>query len=86
MGFFEEFFDLSTSASEVAVCCPFEHHTQTGIPYHETNPSAHVNTQDRVFHCKACGTGCNEVQFIEQILGCNFIGAKKLGAALVELL
>lgn len=78
MGFFEEFFDLSTSDSEVAVCCPFEHHTQTGIPYRETNPSAHVNTQDRVFHCKACGTGCNEVQFIEQILGCNFIGAKKL--------
>lgn len=76
--FFEDYFSIDSTAVETAVCCPFPHHTVNGISYLETNPSAHVNTQDRVFHCKACGTGHNETSFIQAILGCSFIYAKKL--------
>lgn len=76
--FFEDYFGIDSAAVEVNVPCPFTHHTANGMPYLESNPSAHVNTQDRVFHCKACGTGHNETSFIQQILGCSFVYAKKL--------
>lgn len=76
--FFEDYFGIDSAAVEVNVACPFPHHTANGIAYLETNPSAHVNTQDRVFHCKACGAGHNETSFIQQILGCSFVYAKKL--------
>jgi hypothetical protein len=80
MGFFEDYFDVVDGSTEVNVACPFPHHTANGIEYIESNPSAHVNTRDRVFHCKACGTGHSETSFIETILGCSFIYAKKLQA------
>ena len=76
--FFEDYFGIDSAATEVNVPCPFTHRTANGIPYLESNPSAHVNTQDRVFHCKACGVGHNETSFIQQILGCSFVYAKKL--------
>lgn len=76
--FFEDYFGISSAAVEVNVPCPFPHRTVNGVTYLESNPSAHVNTQDRVFHCKACGVGHNETSFIQQILGCSFIYAKKL--------
>lgn len=76
--FFEDYFGIDSSAVEVNVPCPFPHHTANGMSYLESNPSAHVNTQDRVFHCKACGTGHNETSFIQAVLGCSFIYAKKL--------
>lgn len=76
--FFEDYFGIDSAAVEVNVTCPFTHRTANGMPYLESNPSAHVNTQDRVFHCKACGTGHNETSFIQQILGCSFVYAKKL--------
>ena len=76
--FFEDYFGIDSAAVEVNVPCPFVHRTANGIPYLESNPSAHVNTQDRVFHCKACGAGHNETSFIQQILGCSFVYAKKL--------
>lgn len=76
--FFEDYFDITDAGTEVAVCCPFPHHTINGISYLESNPSAHVNTNDRVFHCKSCGTGHNETSFIKAILGCSFIYAKKI--------
>ena len=76
--FFEDYFGIDSAAVEANVTCPFPHYTANGMPYLESNPSAHVNTQDRVFHCKACGVGHNETSFIQQILGCSFIYAKKL--------
>ena len=76
--FFEDYFEINSSAVEVNVACPFTHHTINGIPYLEANPSAHVNTQERVFHCKACGVGHSETSFIQAILGCSFVYAKKL--------
>lgn len=78
MGFFEDYFGITESSTEVNVACPFPHHTSNGVSYLESNPSAHVNTQDRVFHCKSCGTGHNEASFIEAMLGCSFVYAKKL--------
>jgi len=80
MGFFEDYFGITDSSTEVNVACPFPHHTINGVAYLESNPSAHVNTQDRVFHCKACGVGHNETSFIEATLGCSFVYAKKLQA------
>ena len=76
--FFEDYFEINSSAVEVNVACPFTHHTINGIPYLEANPSAHINTQERVFHCKACGVGHSETSFIQAILGCSFVYAKKL--------
>lgn len=76
--FFEDYFGIDSAATEVNVTCPFTHRTANGMPYLESNPSAHVNTQDRVFHCKACGVGHNETSFIQQVLGCSFVYAKKL--------
>lgn len=76
--FFEDYFGVDSAAVEVNVTCPFPHRTANGITYLESNPSAHVNTQDRVFHCKACGVGHNETSFIQQVLGCSFVYAKKL--------
>ena len=76
--FFEDYFNITDSGVEANVYCPFPHHTVNGISYFETNPSAHVNTSDRVFHCKSCGTGHSETSFIKAILGCSFVYAKKL--------
>lgn len=78
--FFEDYFDISESGTEVNVLCPFPHHTLNGVPYLESNPSAHVNTSERVFHCKSCGVGHNETSFMQAVLGCDFIFAKKLQA------
>lgn len=76
--FFEDYFEIDGTTTETNVICPFPHRTINGITYLESNPSAHVNTQDRVFHCKSCGVGHNETSFIQQILGCSFIYAKRL--------
>ena len=78
MSFFTEYFGILESTHEQAVLCPFDHHTASGIPYKETRPSAHVNTMERVFHCKACNTGLSEIQFIQRILGCDYAQARKL--------
>ena len=76
--FFEDFFGITDSAREVAVCCPFPHRTLNGLPYLEARPSAHINTQDRVFHCMACGAGHSETSFVQAVLNCSFLDAKKL--------
>ena len=73
MTFFEHYFsDYGFSKKETAVCCPFPHHTGSGVAYYETNPSAHVNLEKRLFHCKVCGEGKSEPAFIAQVLGCNY--------------
>ena len=76
--FLSEFFDITEGTKETAVCCPFDHFTTGHMPYKETHPSAHVNTEKGVFHCKVCGTGYSELQFIQKVLGCSFANAKRI--------
>lgn len=76
MGFLQSFFDITESESETAVCCPFEHYTSSGLAYYEQNPSAHVNGLEGLFHCKVCGTGYSETQFIQELCGCSYLSAK----------
>ena len=79
MSFFKSYFNLVDDAGEVAVCCPFPHQTPgTGLIYYEQNPSAHVNTEEGVFHCKVCQQGHNEQSFISAILGCTYGSALRL--------
>jgi len=65
-------------AKEAAICCPFPHYTAGGMPYYETNPSAHINLFERLYHCKVCQQGYNEAQFIQEIFDCNYMAAKKI--------
>ena len=81
MSFLAEYFGLLEGSKEQSVLCPFDHHTASGIPYQETRPSAHVNTIDKLYHCKACNTGLSELQFIEKLLGCDYAQARKLQQA-----
>ena len=78
MSFLTEYFGILEGTKEQAVNCPFDHHTASGIPYKETHPSAHVNSMEGLFHCKACNTGLSELQFIQKILGCDYAQARKL--------
>lgn len=79
MSFYDSYFDLDYDGSKnVAVCCPFPHHTSSGLSYLEHNPSAHVDVDEGLFHCKVCDKGFNEVTFIMEILGCNITTANKL--------
>ena len=78
MSFLTEFFDLTEGCGEVAICCPFPHHTASGLEYLESRPSAHVNTDNNLFHCKACGEGLNEAQFIMKVLGCGYADMAKI--------
>ena len=77
--FFEYYFDeYDFSKKETAVCCPFPHHTASGQEYQETNPSAHINLDKGLFHCKVCDKGLSEVAFIAEILGCSYESAIKI--------
>ena len=79
MGFFETYFkDVDFNKEEVAVCCPFPHYDKNGKPYYEIHASAHINTVKRVIHCKVCGKGYSEVEFIKKLLGCSYKEANKL--------
>lgn len=78
MSFLTEYFDITSESREVAVCCPFDHRTPSGLVYKEHNPSAHVNTYEKLFHCKVCGAGYSEAQFIQHIFGCSLMDAKKI--------
>ena len=66
--FFEYYFsEYDFEKKETAVCCPFPHHTESGVEYQETIPSAHINLDKGVFHCKVCEKGLSEVSFISEI-------------------
>lgn len=79
MSFFEYYFaEYDFSKKETAVCCPFTHHTENGMEYTETNPSAHINKDKGLFHCKVCNKGLSEIAFIAEILGCTYEVATKL--------
>ena len=78
--FFETYFDLWDEAQyekEVAVCCPIPHTKADGTKYFEHNPSCHINLEKRLWNCKSCGTGGNEVQMIQHIFGCSVPRATK---------
>lgn len=79
MGYFEYRFDIDNgSCEEVPVKCPFPHYTPNGDVYYEQHASAHVNLQSRVFHCKVCDAGYNEVSFVSKDLGCTLGNATRL--------
>ena len=78
MSFLTDFFSITEGSGEVAVCCPFPHYTVNKVPYYETNPSASVNTTDKVFHCMACGAGGNEAQIIQKLFGNTYLDAKRI--------
>lgn len=80
MSFLSDFFEIDESTEETAVCCPFEHLTASGYSYQENNPSAHVNTEKGLFHCKVCDAGYSEVQFIQNLLTSKYAHARKLQA------
>ena len=81
MSFLNAFFGITDLGKEQAVLCPFPHKTDSGDIYLENRPSAHVNTTDKLFHCKSCGRGLNEVQFIQEVFGCDYITARRLQVA-----
>lgn len=77
--FFEHYFDeYDFSKRETAVCCPFSHHTESGFEYKETNPSAHINLDKGLFHCKVCDKGLSETAFISELFGCSYESAIKI--------
>lgn len=78
MGFLTDYFDITEDKTEVPVCCPFPHYTESGQEYMESHPSAHVNTEENLFHCKVCGEAGSEITMIQKILGCNSPVAHKL--------
>lgn len=69
--FLADYFNLLEGTGEHAVCCPFPHTLTDGKEYLENRASAHVNTSTGLFHCKACGRGYNEQEFIQEIAGCD---------------
>jgi DNA primase len=79
MRFFESYYsEYDFSGTETAVCCPFPHHTSSGFEYSETNPSAHINSDKSVIHCKVCDKGYSEQQFIAKLFGCSYSDAGKV--------
>lgn len=78
MSFFQYFFGIESLAREAAVCCPFPHTTAGHIEYYEQHPSAHVNLEEKVFHCKVCNRGFSEQSFVSTILGCSYGNALRL--------
>lgn len=77
MSFFDWYFNLTGERTEEHVLCPFPH-TVEGIEYFESNPSAQVNTEDKLFHCKTCDKGHSEATFIQAIMGCKLSDAYRM--------
>lgn len=76
MKFFTSYFQLEKVATlpngEYAVKCPFPHYDHHGKPYLEENPSAHINPEKHVFHCKVCDRGISETKFIMEKEGLSY--------------
>lgn len=77
MSFFEWYFGLSGEKTEEHVLCPFPH-TVGGQEYYEEHPSAQVNIDKKLYHCKACGVGHNETSFIRAITGMRLSDAHRV--------
>lgn len=71
MSYFLKYFGENNYVSdqrEMFVKCPFPHtDPDTGIEYFETRPSAHVNLDKNVYHCKVCKSQHSEVSFYAAI-------------------
>lgn len=72
MKFFEKFFEDRITGgivaeNEWAVCCPFPHKNPDGTFYYEVRPSAHINVDKHVFHCKVCGQSHSEASFVQAL-------------------
>lgn len=82
MKFFMNYFKLDKQETmdngEYAVCCPFEHKDEQGNPYHEQNPSAHINPENSTYHCKVCDKGFSEIKFVSVIEGIPYKQATQL--------
>ncbi|MCQ2968515.1 MAG: ATP-binding protein [Clostridium sp.] len=85
MSFLSNYFKLVEFTGENPVLCPFPHITPDGAEYFENRASAHVNTSNNTFNCKACGRGYGERQFIQAITGCSEIDAAKLQGVFQKL-
>ena len=82
MIYFENYFkDVdfmeTNSSGEVAVRCPFPHSTEKGKPYYESVPSAHINVDKDLFHCKVCGESASEPAFMAKKTGLSYASAVK---------
>lgn len=77
MSFFDWYFGLSGGRTEEAVLCPFPHKIGD-TEYYESNPSAQVNLEKKVFHCKTCDRGHNEASFIAAVTGSSLANAHRL--------
>ena len=81
MQFFYKFFGRDNHINdhgEMFVCCPFPHYDAEGNAYFEKNPSAHINIEKSVFHCKVCNIGLSEAQFLARIHGISYKDALML--------
>lgn len=74
--YFEKYFGTDNYISdqnEMFVKCPFPHtDPETGKTYLETRPSAHVNLDKNVFHCKVCKESHSEVSFFAKMNGTTY--------------
>jgi hypothetical protein len=77
MSFFDWYFGLSGDRIEQHVLCPFPHKVGHD-EYYESNPSAQINIEKGVFHCKTCDKGFNEASFISAITGSTLANAHKI--------
>lgn len=77
--FFTQYFDTLSPKSngECVVICPFPHDKG-----YETRPSAHVNLDKGVFHCKTCSAegrfkdgGLSEIGFVAEVYNINYASA-----------
>ena len=75
--FFSWYFNEPTlkTNGEANVCCPFEH--DKGF---DTRPSAHINLEKGVFHCKTCHAegrhgGMSEIGFISELYNISYESA-----------
>ena len=72
--FFSWYFNSPTlkANGEANVCCPFEHDKG-----YDTRPSAHINLDKGLFHCKTCHAegrsgGMSEIGFISSLYGISY--------------
>ncbi|MDA2681065.1 CHC2 zinc finger domain-containing protein [Bacillus cereus group sp. Bc011] len=65
MAFYERIFGelQPNSSDEAAVHCPW---------HEDSEASAHINIESRVFHCKACDLGLSETAFVQKHMGCSY--------------
>lgn len=75
MEFFKKYFKDKMheyDTGELSVLCPFPHKDEKGNPYYEAVPSAHINPDKSVFHCKVCDVGLSEANFLAKIQGISY--------------